>query len=158
MKTMRLLAVACLCLRLLPAVAGVEMFDFSGNVNEQRYMTLISQLRCLVCQNQTLADSDAELAHDLRVEVYEHMQQGQSDQQVIDFLVSRYGDFVLYKPPVKPSTYLLWYGPFVLLALGLLLLVKNIRQRGRQSDTTFSQEEQARINALLGKDKDEERG
>jgi cytochrome c-type biogenesis protein CcmH len=155
---MRLLAVACLCLRLLPAVAGVEMFDFSGNVNEQRYMTLISQLRCLVCQNQTLADSDAELAHDLRVEVYEHMQQGQSDQQVIDFLVSRYGDFVLYKPPVKPSTYLLWYGPFVLLALGLLLLVKNIRQRGRQSDTTFSQEEQARINALLGKDKDEERG
>jgi cytochrome c-type biogenesis protein CcmH/NrfF len=73
MKTMRLLAVACLCLRLLPAVAGVEMFDFSGNVNEQRYMTLISQLRCLVCQNQTLADSDAELAHDLRVEVYEHM-------------------------------------------------------------------------------------
>jgi cytochrome c-type biogenesis protein CcmH len=158
MKTMRLLVMACLCLRLLPAVAGVEMFDFSGNVNEQRYMTLISQLRCLVCQNQTLADSDAELAHDLRVEVYEHMQQGQSDQQVIDFLVSRYGDFVLYKPPVKPSTYLLWYGPFVLLALGLLLLVKNIRQRGRQSDTTFSQEEQARINALLGKDKDEERG
>jgi cytochrome c-type biogenesis protein CcmH len=158
MKIVRMLIVGCLCLRLLPAVAGVEMFDFSGNVDKQRYMALISQLRCLVCQNQTLADSDAELAHDLRVEVYEHMQQGQSDKQVVDFLVSRYGDFVLYKPPVKPSTYLLWYGPFVLLAVGLILLVKNIRQRGRQSDTTFSQEEQARINALLGKDKDEERG
>jgi cytochrome c-type biogenesis protein CcmH len=157
MKTLRLLAVGLLCLRLLPAVAGVEMFDFSGNVEEQRFMTLISQLRCLVCQNQSLADSDAELAHDLRVEVYEHLQQGQSDQQVIDFLVSRYGDFVLYNPPVKPSTYLLWYGPFVLLALGLLMLVKNIRQRGRQSEKGFSQEEQARIDALLGKDKNEER-
>jgi cytochrome c-type biogenesis protein CcmH len=157
MKTLRLLVFTVLCLRLLPALAGTEMFDFSGNVNEQRYMELISQLRCLVCQNQSLADSDAELAHDLRVEVYEHLQQGQSDQQVVDFLVSRYGDFVLYKPPVKPSTYLLWYGPFVLLALGLIVLVKNIRQRGRQSETTFSQEEQARLTALLGKDKDEER-
>jgi cytochrome c-type biogenesis protein CcmH len=154
MKTVRLLVVALLCLRLLPALAGTEMFDFSGNVEEQRYMALISQLRCLVCQNQSLADSDAELAHDLRVEVYEHMQQGQSDQQVVDFLVSRYGDFVLYNPPVKPSTYLLWYGPFVLLALGLILLVKNIRQRGRQSEATFSQEEQARLSALLGKDEE----
>lgn len=157
MRALRLFAIGLLCLRLLPAVAGVEMFDFSGNVGEQRYMALISQLRCLVCQNQSLADSDAELAHDLRVEVYEHMQQGQSDQEVIDFLVARYGDFVLYKPPVKPSTYLLWYGPFVLLALGLIVLMKNIRQRGRQSEAAFSQEEQARINALLGKDKGEGR-
>ena len=154
MKSLRLLVVALLCLRLLPALAGTEMFDFSGNVDEQRYMALIGQLRCLVCQNQSLADSDAELAHDLRVEVYEHMQQGQNDQQVVDFLVSRYGDFVLYNPPVKPSTYLLWYGPFVLLALGLILLIKNIRQRGRQSEATFSQEEQARLSALLGKDKE----
>jgi cytochrome c-type biogenesis protein CcmH len=154
MKMLRLLAVVLLCLRLLPAVAGVEMFDFSGNVDEQRYMSLISQLRCLVCQNESLADSNADLAHDLRVEVYEHMQQGQSDQQVVDFLVARYGDFVLYKPPVKPSTYLLWYGPFVLLALGLILLVKNIRQRGRQSEAALSPEEQARIDALLGKDKE----
>ncbi len=157
MKMLRLLAVVLLCLRLLPAVAGVEMFDFSGNVDEQRYMSLISQLRCLVCQNESLADSNADLAHDLRVEVYEHMQQGQSDQEVVDFLVARYGDFVLYKPPVKPSTYLLWYGPFVLLALGLILLVKNIRQRGRQSEAALSPEEQARIDALLGKDKDKER-
>ncbi len=154
MKTLRLLVVALFCLGPLPAMAGTEMFDFSGNVDEQRYMALIGQLRCLVCQNQSLADSDAELAHDLRVEVYEHMQQGQSDQQVVDFLVSRYGDFVLYNPPVKPSTYLLWYGPFVLLALGLVLLVKNIRQRGRQSEATFSKEEQARLSALLGKDEE----
>lgn len=151
MKTLRAIVFCGLLVHLIPATAGVEMFDFSGNVSEERYMALIAQLRCLVCQNQSLADSDAELAHDLRVEVYEHMQQGQSDKQVVDFLVSRYGDFVLYKPPVKPSTYLLWYGPFVLLAIGLFLLVRNIRQRDRQrrADDGLSHEEQARIDALL---------
>ncbi len=148
----RMLVFLVLWCRLLPAVAGLETFDFTGNVDEDRFKALISELRCLVCQNQSLADSDAELAHDLRLEVYEHMQQGKSDGEVVDFLVSRYGDFVLYNPPVKPSTYLLWYGPFVLLALGLFLLVKNVRQRGKQSDTTFSAEEQARLNALLGED------
>jgi len=153
-KILRLLIVGLLCLRVLPAAAGVEMFDFSGNVSEQRYMALISQLRCLVCQNQSLADSDADLAHDLRAEVYEHMQQGETDQQVIDFLVARYGDFVLYKPPVKPSTYLLWYGPFVLLGLGLILLGINIRRRQRQRDRAFSPDEQARIDALLGPEGD----
>jgi cytochrome c-type biogenesis protein CcmH len=158
MKLTRLLIIGLLSLQVLPALAGVEMFDFSGKVNEDRYMALISQLRCLVCQNQSLADSDADLAHDLRVEVYEHMQKGENDRQVIDFLVSRYGDFVLYKPPVKPSTYLLWYGPFVLLALGVTVVVINIRRRGRQSETTFSKEEQARIAALLGDEQDGERG
>jgi len=157
-KILRLLIIGLLCLRVLPAMAGVEMFDFSGNVNEQRYMALISQLRCLVCQNQSLADSDADLAHDLRVEVYEHMQKGETDQEVIDFLVARYGDFVLYNPPVKPSTYLLWYGPFVLLGVGLILLVINIRRRQRQRESAFSPEEQARIDALLGKERDGEHG
>jgi cytochrome c-type biogenesis protein CcmH len=158
MKSLRIVLFSLLCLQAMPAGAGTEMFDFSGNVDEQRYMALISQLRCLVCQNQSLADSDADLAHDLRVEVYEHLQQGENDQQVVDFLVSRYGDFVLYNPPVKPSTYLLWYGPFVLLALGLLLLVKNIRRRGRQSQESFSPEEQARIDALLADENRQERG
>ena len=158
MKILRLLIIGLLCLRVLPAVAGVEMFDFSGKVDEQRYMALISQLRCLVCQNQSLADSDADLAHDLRVEVYEHMQKGETDQEVIDFLVARYGDFVLYNPPVKPSTYLLWYGPFVLLGVGLILLVINIRRRQRQRENAFSPEEQARIDALLGNERDGEHG
>jgi len=80
MKIARLLIIGLLSLRVLPALAGVEMFDFTGNVNEDRYMALISQLRCLVCQNQSLADSDADLAHDLRVEVYEHMQKGENDR------------------------------------------------------------------------------
>jgi cytochrome c-type biogenesis protein CcmH len=135
-----------------PVMAGLEEFDFSGNVDEERYKGLISELRCLVCQNQSLADSDAGLANDLRVEVYEHMQQGKDDAEIVDFLVSRYGDFVLYSPPLKPSTYLLWYGPFVLLALGLWLLFRNIRQRGKQREVTFSDEERARLKRLLGEE------
>jgi cytochrome c-type biogenesis protein CcmH len=152
----RILVVLALWCRLLPAMAGLETFDFSGNVDEDRYKALISEVRCLVCQNQSLADSDAELAHDLRLEVYEQMQQGKDNDEVIDFLVARYGDFVLYNPPVKPSTYLLWYGPFIMLALGLFMLIKNVRQRSRQADAALSKEEQARIDALLGKNNDKE--
>jgi cytochrome c-type biogenesis protein CcmH len=132
--------------------AGLEKFDFSGNVDEHRYKALIAEVRCLVCQNQSLADSDAELAHDLRKEVYQLMQQGQDDDQIIEFLVARYGDFVLYSPPVKPSTYVLWYGPFVLLVIGLVVLVFIVRQRGKQTEPSFSAEEQDRLKHILGED------
>jgi cytochrome c-type biogenesis protein CcmH len=84
------------------------------------------------------------------------MQTGQENTQIIDFMVARYGDFVLYNPPVKPSTYLLWYGPFVLLAIGILLLIKTVRQRTRQTETAFSEQEQARLKAILGKEVDED--
>ena len=135
-------------------LAGLEKFDFTGNVDEDRYKELIAEIRCLVCQNQSLSDSDAELAHDLRQEVYDLMQTGQENVQIIDFLVARYGDFVLYSPPVKPSTYLLWYGPFVLLAIGILFLVKTVRQRTRQTETGFSAQEKARLKAILGEEAD----
>ena len=133
--------------------AGLEAFDFNGNVNEDRYKHLIAELRCLVCQNQSLADSDAGLAHDLRREVWELMDQGQSDAQIVEFLVTRYGDFVLYNPPVKPSTYILWYGPFVLLAIGLLMLLRTLRRRSKQTESGFSAEEQERLKQILGSDK-----
>lgn len=133
--------------------AGLEAFDFSGNVDEDRYKNLIVELRCLVCQNQSLADSDAGLAHDLRREVWELIDQGKSDTEVKEFLVDRYGDFVLYNPPVKPSTYILWYGPFVLLAFGLLVLIYTLRRRGRQTESGFSAEEQERLQKILGSDK-----
>ena len=129
---------------------GLESFDFSGNVEEQRYKDLLAELRCLVCQNQSLVDSDAELAHDLRLEVYELMDQGQDDAQIREFLVARYGDFVLYQPPLKPSTYLLWAGPFVLLALGILMLFRTLRQRRQLQETELSAEEQQRLKELLG--------
>ncbi len=131
------------------AFAGLEKFDFSGNVDEERYKELILELRCLVCQNQSLGDSDAELAHDLRREVYDLMNSGQSDDQIVDFLVTRYGDFVLYNPPVKPDTYLLWFGPFALLVIGILVLLRTVRQRQKQTAPEISAEEQARLNKIL---------
>ena len=151
MKHIRLLFAAVLLAGCASAMAaGLEAFDFSGNVDEDRYKHLIVELRCLVCQNQSLADSDAGLAHDLRREVWELMDQGQSDAQIAEFLVTRYGDFVLYNPPVKPSTYILWYGPFVLLAIGLLVLVRTLKRRGKQTESGFSAEEQERLRQILG--------
>lgn len=98
-------------------------------VLEERLMNLSRELRCLVCQNETLADSRADLAVDLRNEIREQMKAGKTDQEIIAFLTARYGDFVLYRPPVKATTYLLWFGPFVLLLGGLLLLFRYVRQR-----------------------------
>ena len=96
---------------------------------EKRVRDLSSELRCLVCQNQTLADSNAPLAVDLRDQVREQLKAGKSERDVIDFLVARYGDFVLYRPPLKASTVLLWTGPFILLALGVALLARRLRRR-----------------------------
>ncbi|HXI23526.1 MAG TPA: cytochrome c-type biogenesis protein [Pyrinomonadaceae bacterium] len=94
-----------------------------------RMRNLTEQLRCLVCQNETLADSRADLAEDLRKEIREQMKQGKSDQEIIAFLTQRYGDFVLYNPPVKATTYLLWFGPFVLLIAGTLVLFRFLKRR-----------------------------
>jgi len=96
---------------------------------EKRVRDLSSELRCLVCQNQTLADSNAPLAVDLRDQVRAQLKAGKSERDVIDFLVARYGDFVLYRPPLKASTVLLWTGPFILLALGVALLARRLRRR-----------------------------
>ena len=136
----------------LPAAVTLESFTFPTKAQEQHFKDLIGQLRCLVCQNETLADSDADLAHDLRAEVYEMMKSGKSDQEVIDFLVRRYGDFVLYNPPVKPSTYLIWYGPFVLLAIAALLLIRAVGRQRQVQDPAISAEERKRLERLLGDD------
>lgn len=154
MRSKRLLITLLLLISCTGAIAaGLEAFDFNGNVNEDRYKHLISELRCLVCQNQSLADSDAGLAHDLRREVWELMDQGKSNTQVTEYLVARYGDFVLYNPPVKPSTYILWYGPFGLLVFGLVVLIYTVRRRGNQAESRFSAEEQERLQKILGTDK-----
>ncbi|MDJ0776643.1 MAG: cytochrome c-type biogenesis protein CcmH [Gammaproteobacteria bacterium] len=112
---------------LLPAQAVIEVYDFDSPEKEADYQLLIDELRCLVCQNQNLKDSDAELAQDLRRETYEMLQEGKSRQEVIDFMVARYGDFVLYRPQFKSSTYLLWLGPFLLLLIVLVLFVRRLR-------------------------------
>ncbi len=96
---------------------------------DQRVMHLAGELRCLVCQNQTLADSNAQLAIDLKKELREKLAAGMSDQQAIEFMVQRYGDFVLYKPRLQPTTWLLWFGPFLLMLGGLTYLIVRIRRR-----------------------------
>ncbi|WP_420477029.1 cytochrome c-type biogenesis protein [Noviherbaspirillum sp. ST9] len=96
---------------------------------EKRVMALSEELRCLVCQNQTLADSHAELAMDLKQQVREKLASGMSDKAVVDYMVERYGDFVMYRPPMKGTTFLLWFGPFVLLIGGILILVRKLSRR-----------------------------
>ena len=96
---------------------------------EQRLAKLSQELRCLVCQNETLADSRADLAEDLRDEIRIQIRAGKSDQEIIAFLTQRYGDFILYRPPVRPTTYLLWFGPFVLLLAGLAILFRYVKRR-----------------------------
>jgi cytochrome c-type biogenesis protein CcmH len=116
---------------------------------------LAEKLRCLVCQNESLASSHAELAEDLRREVREQMAQGKNDQEIIDYLVARYGDFVLYEPPMKSYTLLLWFGPFALLLIGVGVLLYQLRKR-RQTipETQLSDEAQKRAAALLNDDKE----
>lgn len=116
---------------------------------EDRYKALIDQLRCLVCQNETLADSDADLAADLRREIREKMRKGESNKQITDFLVARYGDFVLYKPPVKATTLMLWYGPFGLLALGVVIAVITVRWRARSAPVTLNEAQHRQVQELL---------
>ncbi len=112
---------------LVPAQAVIEVYEFDSPEKEADYKKLIDELRCLVCQNQNLKDSDAELAQDLRRETFEMLQEGKSRQEIVDFMVARYGDFVLYRPQFKTSTYLLWLGPFALLMIVLILFVRRMR-------------------------------
>jgi cytochrome c-type biogenesis protein CcmH len=115
---------------------------------EKRVAALAHELRCLVCQNQTLADSNAPLAVDLRNQIREQLQKGASEREVTDFMVQRYGDFVLYRPPLKASTLLLWTGPFLLLGFGLFLLVGKLRS-ARSPVAPLSDAERARAARLL---------
>lgn len=143
---------ALLFVFLLPlAHAGEAVPTADDPVLEKRVMALSEKLRCLVCQNQTIADSHAELAVDLRNQVREKLRQGQSEQQVLDYMVERYGDFVLFLPQVKSTTWLLWFGPFVLLALGIVMLMFKLKQRGKliQQKPALTDEEHARAAALL---------
>ncbi len=123
---------------------------------EQRVMTLAAELRCLVCQNQTIADSSAPLAEDLRNQVREKMRQGASDSQIMDFMVERYGDFVLYRPPVKATTLLLWFGPLLLVAAGLLVLLRRLRRRPAP-EPELSAAERERARKLLAESEAEPR-
>ncbi len=127
----------------------LEEFQFESPAQEQQFRNLIGKLRCLVCQNESLAGSQAELAQDLREEVYRMMQEGKGKEEIVEFLVARYGDFVLYQPPIKPSTYLLWFGPFLLVGVGGFLLLRALQRKKREPEPDLTGAERARIEQLL---------
>lgn len=159
---------ARMTLRLLLAAALLALVSIAGYAKtaaplaadpalELRMMTLAAELRCLVCQNQSLAESNAELAVDLRNEIREQMRRGASDQDVVDYLVARYGDFVLYRPPLQANTLLLWSGPAILLLVGIGLLLRTLaRRRVQLVPAPPSAAARARARELLGTTSTEE--
>ena len=140
---------------LLVAVGAIAQAKVAPNTSadpalEARMMVIAEELRCLVCQNETIAASHADLAIDLKNQIRLKLTQGQSQQQILDFMVERYGDFVLYRPPLKTTTVLLWLGPFVLLVIAALMLVINVRRRRLAAQpAALSDADAAKARALL---------
>jgi len=158
---MRLLLAVALLLGTMLSAAAVEPSEMLADpVLEHRARELSAEIRCVVCQNESIDSSNAEIAHELRVLVRERLVAGDSDQEVLDYLVARYGDFVLLRPPVKPATYLLWFGPFAMLLIGVVaVFVFFRRQRAAAAlPPALSVEEEARLARLLGDQAAEEEG
>jgi len=152
---MKNLLILLFCLLPNFAFAGEAKDMADDPVLEKRMIGLAENLRCLVCQNESLASSHSDLAEDLRREVREQMQKGLTDQEIIDYLVSRYGDFVLFDPPVKSYTLLLWYGPFALLLAALAGLIVQLRKRkSKVTEAQLSDEDAKRAADLLNQSKD----
>lgn len=155
---MKRLLLSLLLLLPLASQAAIEAYEFKDRATEKRFQQLTAELRCPKCQNNNIADSDSAIAADLRREVHRLLQSGASDQQVVDFMVARYGEFVLYRPRVNRMTWLLWYGPFGLLALGALVVILVSRGRRRRQNepavAALDATEQERLNRLLQQDKD----
>lgn len=143
----RLLAALLMLAAALPATAGEAAPAAADVALEKRVMALAEELRCLVCQNQTIADSHAGLAIDLKNQIREKLAAGMSEREVMDYMVARYGDFVLYRPPVKTTTLLLWFGPPLLLVLGLWLFARSVLRH--RAALPLSSDDQARARALL---------
>lgn len=146
----RLFLVLSLLVACSPGFAREAAPTAADVVVEKRMVAISEELRCLVCQNESLAGSQADLAKDLRREIREQIAQGKSDKEILDFMTGRYGDFVRYRPPLKGTTFLLWFGPFLLLVAGIAALAIILRRRGKRvAEATLSAEEQKRAEALL---------
>ncbi len=128
---------------------GVDAKNFDTSEQEQIYSTLVSQLRCMVCQNQTIGDSNAALAKDLRRQVFEMVEKGKTEQEIKTYMLDRYGDFVLYNPPFKLKTSLLWIGPVVFLLIGLVVVFLYTRRRKKQVIAELDDTDKEKIRKLL---------
>ena len=146
-----LVALALATAAVVPALAKEAAPEAADPALEARMQAVASELRCLVCQNQTIADSQADLAVDLRRQVREMLQQGRSEREIVDYMTARYGDFVLYRPPVQGNTLLLWGGPLALMLLGIVALIRHLRRRATRvaDDRPLSADETSRADALL---------
>ncbi len=155
MRLMSLVSVGFAALLLLPAplLLAKEATPMAEDpVLEEMVDEIADELRCLVCQNQTIADSHADLAVDLKNQVRDMVRSGKSQEEIIDYMVERYGDFVRYRPPVKTSTYLLWAGPFLLLFIGIVVLMQNLKKRRLRTDeqeVALTPEERKHLAQLL---------
>lgn len=144
-------AVVLSCLLSWPSLAAVDLHQFDTESQRQRYLVLVDELRCPKCQNQNLAGSNSQIATDLRRELHRLLKDGKTDIEIRTFMVDRYGDFVLYKPPLNSSTILLWFFPLLMLVVGLIVLALIIRQRRKKAviDKPLTAEEQAKLNSLV---------
>lgn len=152
-------ALLILVLLVLPATVPAaieEIYRFDDPAKEDRYHKLIDELRCLVCQNQNLAASNADLAKDLRRKTYEMVRAGKTNEEIVAYMVQRYGDFVLYRPPFKATTAMLWIGPFLLLILGVVILLTIIRRQSRVREPELSSGDKQRAERLLRADDEED--
>jgi len=146
---MRIILLVAMLVMLTPVFAGpVITYKFESEEQESLFNKLSDELRCLVCQNQSIADSNADLAKDLREEIYGMLQEGKSEQEIVDFMVARYGDFVLYNPPMKPVTWILWFGPAFALLAGFVFVVRIMKQQKSNKENEMSSEEIERLKAL----------
>ena len=158
MRLMKILNIPLALLAILlsfswPLQAKIETVEFANEQMEADYKVLIQELRCLVCQNQNLADSNAELAQDLRRQVVELLEQGSNRDEVVDYMVARYGDFVMYRPPLKTTTLLLWFGPVVIFLIAGYVVMSFIRKQNRLGDAEIvSEQQKQKAHSLLDED------
>ena len=155
---MRWLWLLVLALMAPLALAAIDTYEFDTEEQRQRFYQLSSELRCPKCQNQNIADSDAPIAMDLRREVYRMLNEGKDNEEIVDFLVARYGEFVRYKPALTPATAILWFGPAAMLLAGFIVLLVMLRRRQKAlreaAGKSLSQDEQRRLQSLLEREED----
>lgn len=144
-----LLAIVLLTYQVMAWAAPMDAFEFENEAQEKTFKKLSDELRCLVCQNQSIADSNADLAKDLRTEIHEMLQAGKTEEQIKEFMVDRYGDYVLYEPPFEPMTWLLWFGPLVIFIIGLFYARGFVKRQNSLAESgELSAEEAERLRNL----------
>ncbi|RTQ98567.1 cytochrome c-type biogenesis protein [Halomonas nitroreducens] len=154
-RVIRMVLAALILLPLLAQAASIEIRQFNDPVTERRYQELTATLRCPKCENQAIGDSDSPIAGDMRDRVYEQLQDGRSDKEILDFMVRRFGDYVLYNPRLEGRTLLLWGLPAALVLLGALVVVLMVRSRRQASASRLSDAERARLDALINRERNE---